>query len=106
MLLGYSYVERKDKGIEINLFSYAEITIHTKIASNASIVLRHLRHAYGIKLAENGCAMHFISEVMGHPSVDYTRKQYASFNPESASEAVIGVLEGGRISTDLPLSAA
>lgn len=51
-------------------------------------------------------AMHFVSEVMGHHLVDYTRKQYARFSPESASRAVIGVLEDGRISANLPLSAA
>jgi integrase len=53
-----------------------------------------LRHAYGIRLAEQGCAMHFISEVMGHHSVDFTRKYYAKFSPESASKAVLRVLEG------------
>jgi integrase len=68
--------------------------------------IHDLRHAYGIKLAESGVAMHFISEVMGHHSIDYTRKQYARFSPESASRAVLSALEGGRISTNLPLSAA
>jgi integrase len=67
--------------------------------------IHDLRHAYGIKLAERGVPMHFISEVMGHHSVDFTRKQYARFSPESASRAVLRGLEGGRISTNLPLSA-
>jgi integrase len=60
-----------------------------------------LRHAYGIKLAERGRTMHFISEVMGHHSVDYTRKQYARFSPESASRAVLYVLEGEKYGTKL-----
>ena len=63
--------------------------------------IHDLRHAYGIKLTERGCAMHFISEVMGNHSVDYTRKQYARFNPESASRAVLQVLEGGKNGTKL-----
>ncbi len=54
-----------------------------------------LRHAFGIRLAERGCPMHFISEVMGHHSVDFTRENYARFSPESASRAVLKVLEGG-----------
>jgi hypothetical protein len=56
-----------------------------------------LRHAYGIKLAEEGCPMHYISEVMGHHSIDFTRKHYARFSPESASRAVLRVLEGSKI---------
>ena len=68
--------------------------------------IHDLRHAYGIRLAEEGVPMHFISEVMGHHSVDFTRKQYARFSPESASRAVLKALEGGKISTNLPLSAA
>jgi len=59
-----------------------------------------LRHAYGIRLAEQGCPMHFISEVMGHRSVDFTRKMYARFSPESASRAVLRVLEGGKKGTN------
>ena len=63
--------------------------------------IHDLRHAYGIKLAERGCAMHFISEVMGHHYIDYTRKRYARFSPESASRAVLQVLEGGKNGTEL-----
>jgi integrase len=55
-----------------------------------------LRHAYAIKLAEEGCPMHFISEVLGHASVDFTREQYAKFSPASATRAVLAVLEGGK----------
>jgi integrase/recombinase XerD len=53
-----------------------------------------LRHAYAIKLAEEGTPMHFISEMLGHHSVDFTRKRYARFSPESAGRAVLRVLEG------------
>lgn len=53
-----------------------------------------LRHAYAIKLAEEGTPMHFISEMLGHHSVDFTRRRYARFSPESAGRAVLRVLEG------------
>lgn len=62
--------------------------------AKSGLRIHDLRHAYGIKLAEQGCPMHFISEVMGHHSVDFTRKHYAKFSPESASRAVLRVLEG------------
>jgi integrase len=62
-------------------------------AVGSTLRVHDLRHAYGIKLAEQGCPMHFISEVMGHHSVDFTRKHYARFSPESASRAVLRVLE-------------
>jgi integrase len=63
---------------------------------NSALRIHDLRHAYGIKLAEAGCPMHYISEVMGHHSIDFTRKHYAKFSPESASRAVLRVLEGGK----------
>lgn len=62
--------------------------------------IHDLRHAYGIKLAERGCPMHFISEVMGHASIDFTRRQYARFSPQSASRAVLKVLQGGQNGTN------
>ncbi len=64
------------------------------------------RRAYGIKLAERGCPMHFISEVMRHHSVDFTRRRCARFSPESASKAVRGVLEHSQeeISTNFALA--
>ena len=46
--------------------------------------------------AEAGCPMHFISEVLGHSSIEFTRKRYARFSPESASRAVLRVLEAAR----------
>ena len=58
---------------------------------------RHKRHAFGIKLAEEGCPMHYISEVMGHHSIDFTRKHYARFSPDSASRSVLRVLEGRKL---------
>lgn len=58
--------------------------------------IHDLRHAYAIKLAESGCPMHFISEVLGHSNTDFTRKRYARFSPESASRAVLRVLEVAR----------
>jgi integrase len=65
-----------------------------------------LRHFYAIRLAEGGCEMHYISEVLGHHSIDFTWQKYARFSPESTSKAVLRVLEGGKISTNFPLSAA
>jgi len=61
--------------------------------ANSALRIHDLRHAYATKLAESGCPMHFISEVLGHHSVDFTRKRYARFSPESASRAVLRVLE-------------
>ena len=58
--------------------------------------IHDLRHAYAIKLAEAGVPMHFISKVLGHASVDFTEKIYAKFSPESATRAVLAVLEGGK----------
>ena len=55
-----------------------------------------LRHAYAIRLAEAGVPMHFISKVLGHASTDFTEEQYAKFSPESATRAVLAVLEGGK----------
>ena len=54
--------------------------------------IHDLRHAYAIKLAERGCAMHFICEVLGHHSIEFTRKHYARFTPESANRAVLQFL--------------
>ena len=63
--------------------------------------IHDLRHAYAIKLAEAGCPMHFISEILGHHSLEFTRRQYAKFSPESAANAV----RTYQISANLPLSA-
>jgi integrase len=63
-------------------------------AAHEGLRIHDLRHAYGIRLAEEGCPMHFISEVMGHHSIDFTRRNYARFSPDSASRAVLKVLEG------------
>jgi hypothetical protein len=62
--------------------------------------------AYGTKLAERGWTMHFISEVMRHHSLDYARRHYARFSPESAAKAVLKSLESEEISIILSLSAA
>lgn len=73
----------------------AKVTVGEGDAAKPSGLRIHdLRHAYAIKLAEAGTPMHFISEVMGHYSVDFTRKHYGKFSPESASRAVLRVLEG------------
>ena len=64
--------------------------------ANSALRIHDLRHAYAIRLAESGCPMHFISEVLGHSSTEFTRKRYARFSPESASRAVLRVLEAAR----------
>jgi integrase len=67
--------------------------------------IHDMRHAYGIKLAEAGVPMHFISEILGHHNVEFTRRVYAKFSPDAASRAVLRVLEGGKMSTFRPLLA-
>lgn len=58
-----------------------------------------LRHAFAIKLAESGCAMHHISAVLGHDSsIQFTRDYYADFSPESSSREVLRVLQGRKAS--------
>lgn len=71
--------------------------IARKAAGHEWLRVHDLRHAFGIKLAEKGCPMHFISEVMGHATIDFTRKQYARFSPECAAQAVLKVLEGDKV---------
>ncbi len=68
-----------------------------KAAGHRRLRIHDLRHAFGIKLAEEGCPMHYISEVLGHHSVDFTRKHYARFSPDSASKNVLRVLEGRKM---------
>ena len=67
-----------------------------KAAGYEWLRIHDLRHAYAIRLAEAGVPMHFISKVLGHASTDFTEKQYAKFSPESATRAVLAVLEGGK----------
>lgn len=63
-------------------------------AKSSALRIHDLRHAYAIKLAEGGCRMHYITEVLGHHSIDFTRKHYAKFSPDSATRAVLQVLQG------------
>jgi len=76
--------------------------INTRNAAGYSWLRIHdLRHAFEIKLAEAGCPMHFIPEVLGHHNLEFTRRVYAKFSPESASRAVLMVLEGGKNGANL-----
>lgn len=61
---------------------------------DSKLRIHDLRHAFAIRLAEEGCPMHYISEVLGHHSLEFTRRRYARFSPESASKAVLRVLQG------------
>jgi integrase len=70
--------------------------IKARNKANSALRIHDLRHAYAIKLAESGCPMHFISEVLGHGNTEFTRKTYARYSPESASSAVLKILEGGK----------
>jgi integrase len=66
---------------------------------DSKLRVHDLRHAYAIRLAESGCAMHFISEVLGHHSIDFTRRRYARFSADSSSRAVLRVLNGHKTGT-------
>jgi integrase len=65
-------------------------------AGHPWLAVKDLRRAFAIKLAERGCPMHYIQEVLGHHSVTLTEKYYAKFSPASASRAVLRILQGGR----------
>lgn len=65
-----------------------------KAKGDSGLRIHDLRHAFAIRLAEDGCPMHYISEVLGHHSLEFTRRRYARFSPESASKAVLRVLQG------------
>ena len=77
--------------------------LHTweRARGKSKLRIHDLRHAYAIRLAESGCAMHYISEMLGHLSgVDFTHHRYARFSPESATRAVLYALEGHKTGTD------
>ena len=81
----------------LNMWTGDSIAIpweNARAAAKSDLRIHDLRHAFGIKLAEEGCPMHYISEVLGHYSIDFTRKHYARFSPESASRAVLRILRG------------
>ncbi len=65
-----------------------------KARGDIKLRIHDLRHAFAIRLAEEGCPMHYISEVLGHSSLEFTRRRYARFSPESASRSVLRILEG------------
>jgi len=67
-----------------------------KAAGVPSLTVKDLRKAYGIKLAESGCPMHYIQAVLGHASVRTTERYYAVFSPQSAKKQVLRVLQGGK----------
>jgi integrase len=58
--------------------------------------IHDLSYAYAIKLAEAGVAMEVISEMLGHHSVDFTRKHYAKYAPSWAGRVVLAALKGGK----------
>jgi integrase len=58
--------------------------------------IHDLRHAYAIKLAEAAVPMEVICEMLGHHSVDFTRKHYAKYAPSWAGNVVLAALEGGK----------
>lgn len=65
-------------------------------AGHEWVQVKDMRRAFGIRLAEAGCPMHFIQAVLGHASVTTTERYYARFSPESASRAVLDFLEPDR----------
>jgi integrase len=68
--------------------------IWDRARGDSPLRIHDLRHAFAIKLAEEGCPMHYISAVLGHHSTAFTEKRYARFSPENASRAVLRVLQG------------
>ena len=77
------------------------LRVWEKARGKSKLRIHDLRHAYAIRLAESGCAMYYISEVLGHLSgVDFTHHRYARFSPESAMRAVLYALEGHKTGTD------
>ncbi len=48
-------------------------------AGHPRLWIHDLRHAYAIKLAEAGCPMHYISAMLDHSSVDFTRTRVRAF---------------------------
>ena len=59
-----------------------------------------LRHHFAVSLANSGkFSMDMISEMLTHKNVDFTKKKYAQFLPETlaaASNAAADILSGGR----------
>ena len=75
-----------------NVWRAARSKVLDLVGQSSQLRVHDLRHAYAIKLAEDGCPMHFISAVLGHSSVEFTAKRYARYSPESAKNAVIKFL--------------
>ncbi|HEY2930886.1 MAG TPA: site-specific integrase [Acidobacteriota bacterium] len=70
-----------------------------KQAEHSWVIVKDMRTAYGIKLAEAGTPMHAIQKVLGHASVTTTERYYAKYAPESASEEVrrrLNLIKGGK----------
>jgi integrase len=60
------------------------------------IRIHDLRHAYAIKLAEAGVPMEAICEMLGHHSIDFTKKYYAKYAPSWTGRVVLAALDGGK----------
>lgn len=68
-------------------------------AKHPWVLIKDLRRAFAIRLAESGCDMHFIQQVLGHASLSTTEKYYAKFSPESAVNQVrehLRLIAGGK----------
>ncbi|HEY2932103.1 MAG TPA: site-specific integrase [Acidobacteriota bacterium] len=65
-----------------------------KAAGHPWLQIKDLRLAYAIRLAEMGCDMKYIKEVMGHASVVTTEKYYAKYAPKGATNEVGKLLKG------------
>jgi integrase len=57
---------------------------------------RRKRHAYAIRLAEAGVPLEIVSEMLGHHSVDFTKKNYAKYAPTWAGKVVLAALDCGK----------
>lgn len=67
-----------------------------KAAGHTWLRIHDLRHAYAIKLVEAAVPMEVVSEMLGHYSIDFTRKNYAKYSPSWAGKVVLAALEGGQ----------
>lgn len=65
-------------------------------AGHAWLRIHDLRHAYAIRLVEAGVPLDIVSEMLGHHSVDFTKKNYAKYAPTWAGKVVLAALDGGK----------
>jgi len=68
-----------------------------KAAGHPWLRIHDLRHAYAIRLVEAGVPMEVVSEMLGHATIDFTKKTYAKYAPTWAGRVVLAALEGRQV---------